>query len=330
MKVFLSWSGETSRQAAHALYQWLPTIIQTARPYMSAESIDKGQRWSFDIATELEQTHFGVICVTPENKQAPWILFEAGALSKSLEHGRVSPLTFGIAASDFANSPLLQFQFTLFRKDDVRKLLYSMNDAAPEGERLQKEILDRSFERGWQELEDEIGKIKFRADSSSTPDVAPASNLNAALDELLTLARSQMKILRSTPAHIPSAPGFITPTISTGIAYGNPLYQNIAHPVIITIPNPTYQRVADDPLLLDLAFLYRAATYLTQNGAKRDQYLYSEMRIRLQRLIDSLAGNIGQLSHFVWSSAQTELAKVLATSQSHAELETEPPQTEEQ
>src|SRR5215510_4656397 len=108
---------------------------------MSAENIDKGERWSVDIAKQLEECHFGVVCVTPQNKDAPWILFEAGALSKSMEKARVSPLAFGVSASEFTNSPLLQFQFTLFKKDDVRKLLYSMNDAAPESERLSKDIL---------------------------------------------------------------------------------------------------------------------------------------------------------------------------------------------
>ena len=39
MKVFLSWSGEASKEAATALYNWLPTVIQTVKPYMSAENI---------------------------------------------------------------------------------------------------------------------------------------------------------------------------------------------------------------------------------------------------------------------------------------------------
>jgi hypothetical protein len=168
MKVFLSWSGEASKEAATSLYHWLPTVIQTVKPYMSAENIDKGERWSVDIAKQLEETHFGIICVTPENKEAPWILFEAGALSKSMDRARVSPLAFGVSASDFTNSPLLQFQFTLFKKDDFRRLLVSINEAAPEAEKLQPDILGRSFERGWKELEDDINKIKFAGHKAAT------------------------------------------------------------------------------------------------------------------------------------------------------------------
>jgi hypothetical protein len=204
MKVFLSWSGERSKEAALALHGWLPTVIQTVRPYMSAENIDKGERWSVDIAKQLEETHFGIICVTPDNKEAPWILFEAGALSKSMERARVSPLAFGVSASDFTNSPLLQFQFTLFKKEDVRKLLHSINDAAPEAEKLAAEILNRTFDRGWKELEEEVGKINFVSPkSSSAQKPAHPAKLDNVLDELLTIARSQMKVLRSPELILP-------------------------------------------------------------------------------------------------------------------------------
>jgi hypothetical protein len=49
---------------------------------MSAADIDKGAKWSTEISRELEQANFAVSCLTPENLNEPWLLFEAGALSK--------------------------------------------------------------------------------------------------------------------------------------------------------------------------------------------------------------------------------------------------------
>jgi len=207
MKVFLSWSGEQSKSAAKALHDWLPTVIHTVRPYMSAENINKGQRWSVDISKQLEETDFGVICMTPENLEAPWVLFEAGALSKSMEKGHVSPLLFGLGASDLTDSPLLQFQATTFRKDDFGRLLHSMNAAAPEAEKLTKEILDRSFERAWAELEQEIGKMDFAMPKRSGKikhEKPPEEKMELVLDELLSIARSQMKLLRSPEEMLPA------------------------------------------------------------------------------------------------------------------------------
>jgi hypothetical protein len=142
--VFLSWSGDSSKSAAQALHTWLPTVIQNVRPYMSAENIDKGERWSIDIAKQLEETNYGIICMTPENIDAPWVLFEAGALSKSIKRSRVSPLLFSLSPSEFTKSPLLQFQLTMFKKDDFYKLLQSVNNSAPDAERLRDEVLRKT------------------------------------------------------------------------------------------------------------------------------------------------------------------------------------------
>ena len=84
MKVFISWSGEKSHKIANILREWMPCVIQSIKPYVSSKDIDKGARWSTDIAKELEDSYFGIICVTKSNINAPWINFEAGALSKAV------------------------------------------------------------------------------------------------------------------------------------------------------------------------------------------------------------------------------------------------------
>lgn len=111
MKIFISWSGEISHQVAVVLRDWLPLVIQSIEPYVSSEDIDKGARWSSDIATELDDSSFGILCVTEDNFEAPWLNFEAGALGKSVEKSNVK-------RSD-VHGPILQFQSTIFEKADT-------------------------------------------------------------------------------------------------------------------------------------------------------------------------------------------------------------------
>ena len=159
MKVFLSWSGDLSQEYAALLHDWLPTVLQTAKPYMSAEVIQTGERWSQNVASELADTNFGIVCLTPYNLGAPWIMFEAGALSKGLEKSRLAPLLFDVEPDALAKSPLEQFQATRFSEEGMLRLLRSMGSVGPEVERIDQDILAKSFKNGWSGLKERASSI---------------------------------------------------------------------------------------------------------------------------------------------------------------------------
>ena len=64
MKVFISWSGERSKQVAVAIREWLPMILQYVEPWMSEADISAGDRWSVELSKQLEESGFGIICLT--------------------------------------------------------------------------------------------------------------------------------------------------------------------------------------------------------------------------------------------------------------------------
>jgi predicted nucleotide-binding protein len=78
---------------------------------MSSHDIEKGERWLSTIFKSLEDINFGVVVLTPDNFNAPWILFEAGALSKNLTKARVVPILCGVSDSDLSKNPLSSFQY---------------------------------------------------------------------------------------------------------------------------------------------------------------------------------------------------------------------------
>ena len=157
MEIFLSWSGERSRLFAEALYDWLPKVIQSIEPWMSSSDIEKGGQWLLKISEQLKKNHFGIICLTSENVNAPWILFEAGALSSAIDQSNVCPILFDFEPS-FLSGPLSQFQTTQFKKPDIFELLKSVNKNI-EPQKLSEKQLEETFEVWWPKLEGEIVKI---------------------------------------------------------------------------------------------------------------------------------------------------------------------------
>lgn len=201
MKVFLSWSGEKSHKVALVFRDWFPSVIQSLEPYVSSEDIDKGTRWSTDIAKELEDSTFGILCVTKENLTAPWLTFEAGALSKTMDKSFVSPFLYDIKRSE-VDGPILQFQSTIFNKDDVYKLLKTLNKACGE-DQLTEERLDKAFNVWWPTLEEELEKLKGMKEVEETaPTNGTVSESSEILEEILDLSRINQKILRNPDLNI--------------------------------------------------------------------------------------------------------------------------------
>jgi hypothetical protein len=175
--------------------------MQSLVPYVSSEDIDKGARWSTDIAKELEDSRYGIICVTRENMEAPWVNFEAGALSKVFDKSFVTPFLFDLKRSD-VQGPLLQFQSTICDKDDVLKLLKSINNRSGETEKLKEEKLLRAFEVWWPQLEKDLTAIDTVADAAEGGD-KHKDKVPQILEELLELTRHHQRILANPHAILP-------------------------------------------------------------------------------------------------------------------------------
>jgi hypothetical protein len=105
---------------------------------------------------ELEVCNFGIICVTRENIDSPWILFEAGALAKLMQEGRVIPLLLDIEFKDVAG-PLAQFQAKKVEKDGLSDVINSINQQSDI--KVSDTQLPKQFEALWPQLEKHISEI---------------------------------------------------------------------------------------------------------------------------------------------------------------------------
>ena len=191
MKVFISWSGEFSRKVAERLSVWIQIIIQTVDVFYSPEDIEKGENWGNRLSNELEESNFGVICLTPENATAPWIHFEAGALSKATD-SRVSAIMLGITPSDI-KGPLARLQNTACNREDFFRLFQSINNSSDSP--LKPEILRNAFDNSCERLMSDIDAIikdyTSRAPVPEEDDATDERNSDReAIQEILRIVRN--------------------------------------------------------------------------------------------------------------------------------------------
>lgn len=216
VKVFISWSGDKSHKIATIFRDWLPSVIQSIVPYVSSEDIDKGARWSTDIAKELADSSFGILCVTKDNLNAPWLCFEAGALSKTIEKSFVSPFLFNVKRSEI-DGPILQFQSTIFDKEDIKKLVNTLNKACGEAG-ISPERLDKAFEVWYPTLEQELNSVISDDNIVDDTPVEETSLSADILEEILDLSRENQKLLRNPDTNITDALGELSSKINHSLA----------------------------------------------------------------------------------------------------------------
>ncbi|MDR6793609.1 DNA-binding CsgD family transcriptional regulator [Pseudarthrobacter oxydans] len=195
MKIFISWSGQESKQVALLLKGWLKKVLQASEPWMSDADIVPGTRWSQTIASELQNSDFGIICVTPANRSAEWINFEAGALSIAIGETdrKVVPLLIGFEGRNAVSTgPLGVFNAVLFTKEDIWKLVLALN--AELNVSVDAQDLAELFELFWPQLDQQVQALRTSS-PASTPD---PPNPNEMLKEILDLVRSmQADLVRS-------------------------------------------------------------------------------------------------------------------------------------
>lgn len=258
MKVFISWSGTRSQQIALALRDWIPFIINDAEPWVSEQDIAKGAHWPTHLARELQEAKFGIICLTPENLAEPWILFEAGALLKAIEEGRVAPYLFSLDKTD-VKPPLGHFQSCNSEKEDTKKLLQSINSALKDsnGKHIAPTQLDEAFETLWPKLEQKLKAIP-RLDEMKVVRRPQEEYLVEILETVRGLAREmpaairEIKLRSAWPA--PSSAGMIG-TSGSRITPGTGYVTITGSPVsggFVGTPGLVAQNVTPLPLLISI------------------------------------------------------------------------------
>jgi hypothetical protein len=162
-------------------------------------------RLSWESLSEIE---FGILMVTRANFTAPWIMFEGGALSKTVK-SRVIPILCDVERLDIGNTPLAQFQNALVTKEDIWQVVVSVNSVRERA--MDESRLRVTFEKWWPDFHTQFSVIKFpdhgspAKTSSPKADAARFDKIEGALEAIMSgLQRVRSDIAATTrPTRVP-------------------------------------------------------------------------------------------------------------------------------
>ncbi|MEG3631306.1 toll/interleukin-1 receptor domain-containing protein [Streptomyces poriticola] len=193
----MSWSGMPSRRCAERLASWLRYFSDEIDPFVSSESIRKGARGLDEIKRQLDESSFGIACVTRANIDAPWITFESGALSKEVDERKGQLVPFLLEGShddlEAASSPLRQFQSARAHdEEDVLNMVRTINTVLRESANRPPDNsrVDSLFRKVWPELRDALAAIDCTG--GMRDQAPPRRSAQEILEDLTSLVREQI------------------------------------------------------------------------------------------------------------------------------------------
>ena len=161
MKIYIGWSGQTSFKIAQLLRDLIRDVIPGEEPWVSAEDIEGGERWSPDLLRILDQSNFAIICVDPSNFLSNWLNFETGAIVKSISKWRIRVYLNELEPNEL-KGPFSQFQAVKADRNDTRRMFEDIHaNLGPDGITL----LDMmgNLDDAWLVFQAKVSKLKVDA-----------------------------------------------------------------------------------------------------------------------------------------------------------------------
>jgi hypothetical protein len=189
MRVFLSWSGDRSRTAAHIYRELFSLVLQTIDVQITGDQIQPGGDWAIEVRHMLTTADCTILFLTSENLENPWMLFESGAWWASEVF--LIPVLVDISPVDLAG-PFTQMQAIGVTRDETFRLINQLNLRS--NRPVSEGTIRQAFEKAWPELGDRLAVIAERQVLPTSPEISPFWRAQDAAEALKLLRKLESDI----------------------------------------------------------------------------------------------------------------------------------------
>jgi len=165
MQIFISWSGKTSYRAAVLIRDFIHSQFPVLEPWVSADDIRHGSRWSPDLIKILNQITYCILCLDPSNHQSQWLNFELGAIAKTIGKSSIKVFLFELRPNEL-RGPMTQYQPVKVEKHDFQRLLEDIQAHFPHIEITQDELTAK-LDAAWPDFFSAISQISLESNDDS-------------------------------------------------------------------------------------------------------------------------------------------------------------------
>ncbi len=164
--IFISFSKEYAGKVALELQSLIRNIFGESIETFTSQNIVSGD-WSEEIHEKISQSKYAISVLSPENmKNAPWLMYEAGAIVMSVGDKKksLSPFLFCRHISDL-ESPLKRLQAMSyhsgindnFNKEQMFNLMKAVNNALTT--KIPEHLIKHVFDTKWEDLSSKLNQI---------------------------------------------------------------------------------------------------------------------------------------------------------------------------
>lgn len=146
-RIFISWSGDSSKAVAGELRTWLPLVHQSFKPWMSAQDILAGSFWHDELRKALSACSFCILCITRDALSSAWLNYEAGWIGDRVG---VCPYLIDVSISELSGHPLHLLQAVSADREGTAGLLRALYATCAEP--MEADALERVLNSHWSRL----------------------------------------------------------------------------------------------------------------------------------------------------------------------------------